>query len=421
MDRVFALVDCNNFYASCERVFDPRLAGRPVVVLSNNDGCVIARSEEAKALGIRMGQPFFECAHIARLHGVHVFSSNFPLYGDISRRVMETLSRFTPSIEVYSIDEAFLDLSGMERDLTAYCAAVRDTVLKWVGIPVSIGVGPTKTLAKAAAKAAKRDPSLGGVLDIRGREEETLASLEVEDVWGVGRRHARMLASCGIRTALDLRDAPVDWVRSRMTVTGLRTVMELRGVSCLRLDEVEPARKSIMCSRSFGRKVYALAELEEAASAYASRAAEKLRSQGCAASLVQVVLIEFPFNEGFPATRVCSGELPVATSSTPEFIRAAKALLRRIYVEGPAYWKVAVVLSGIVARGAVQLNLFSPGGRGGKDLALMEAVDTVNRRWGRGTLSFAACGFDRPWWMRQARRSAPFTTSWDHLPTARAI
>jgi DNA polymerase V len=420
MDSIFALVDCNNFYASCERVFSPGLSGRPVVVLSNNDGCVIARSEEAKALGIGMGQPLFECASLIERHKVCVFSSNFSLYGDLSRRVMETLSGFTPAIEVYSIDEAFLDLTGMGWDLVSYCEAIRDTVRRWVGIPVSIGIGPTKTLAKAAARIAKKNPALQGVFDIRGREDEALASIEAGAVWGVGSRYARMLAACGIRTALGLRDAPEDWVRGRMTVSGLRTVMELRGVSCLGLDEVEPAKKSILCSRSFGRKVYSLAELEEAASAYASRAAEKLRAQGCAASLVQVILIEFPFNDGFPKTRICSGALAVATSSTPVFIRAAKALLRSVYVEGPAYRKVAVMLSGIVARGCVQLDLFRPAGDASSELALMDAVDAVNRRWGRGTLSFAACGFDRPWWMRQARRSAPFTTSWDHLPRARA-
>jgi DNA polymerase V len=420
MDKIFALVDCNNFYASCERVFNPSIARRPVVVLSNNDGCVIARSNEAKALGIRMGQPLFECRDLVARHRVHVFSSNFELYGDLSRRVMETLGAFTPDMEVYSIDEAFLDLAGMPGDLTAYCRTMRARVKGWVGIPVSIGIGPTKTLAKAAAKAAKQAPVCGGVFDIRGREEETLAGIEVDDVWGVGRRYARLLRRSGILSALDLRDAPDEWVRRHMTVVGMRTVFELRGVSCIPMDDAWQPRKSILCSRSFGRKVYLLEELEEAAAAYAARAAEKLRDQGSAASLIQVILMEFPFNEGFPATRICSGALGVATSYTPDLIRAAKALLGRIYQEGPAYRKVGVMLSGIVARGQVQLDLFHQGREGEKELALMRSVDAINRRWGRGSLEFAASGFRRPWWMRQTHRSARFTTSWNDLPTAKA-
>jgi len=420
MDRVFALVDCNNFYVSCERVFDPSLERVPVVVLSNNDGCVIARSNEAKALGIAMGQPLFRCRDIVARHGVRVLSSNFGLYGDMSRRVMETLSAFTPDMEVYSIDEAFLDLAGMPGEAEAYARTIRETVLRWVGIPVSIGIGTTKTLAKAAAKAAKSEPGLSGVFDIRGREAETLGRLEVEDVWGVGRRHGATLRAAGIRTARDLRDAPDDWVRMRLSVVGLRTVLELRGIPCMRLEEAEPPRKSILCSRSFGRRVERLDELEEAAAAYATRAAEKLRAERAAATLVQVILVEFPFNDGFPKTRICSGELAQATSYTPELIRAAKALVRRIYVEGPAYRKVGVMLAGLVAENCVQLRLFREVRPSGSQRVLMDAVDAVNRRWGRQALVFAASGFERPWWMRQARRSAPFTTSWDHLPVARA-
>lgn len=418
--KTFALVDCNNFYASCERVFDPTLAGRAVVVLSNNDGCIIARSEEAKALGIRMGQPLFECRDLIARHGVHVFSSNFGLYGDLSRRVMETLASFTPDMEVYSIDEAFLDLAGIPGDPAAYAGTIRRTVQQWVGIPVSIGIGPSKTLAKAAAKAAKKHPACGGVLDMTGREEETLAGIGVEDVWGVGRRYAKLLRSHGILTALDLRNAPDAWVKKHMTVAGLRTVLELRGTSCLPLEDAEPPRKAILCSRSFGRKVYRIEELEEAAAAYAARAAEKLRDQSSAASAIQVILIELPFNEGYPKTRICSATLPVATAYTPELIRTAKALLRRVYRKGPAYRKVGVMLSGIVQRGQVQLSLFHEGREGDREIGLMHTVDAVNRRWGRGTLAFAASGFARPWWMRQARRSGQFTTSWNDLPTAKA-
>jgi DNA polymerase V len=352
---------------------------------------------------------------------VHVFSSNFELYGDLSRRVMETLAAFTPDMEVYSIDEAFLDLTGAADDPAAYGRTIRKTVRQCVGIPVSIGIGASKTLAKAAAKAAKKAPACGGVFDITGREEEVLSGIEVDDVWGVGRQYARLLRRHGILTAFDLRNAPDAWVKRHMTVMGLRTVMELRGVSCIPLEDAEPPRKAILCSRSFGRKVYRVEELEEAAAAYAARAAEKLRDQGSAASFIQVILLEFPFNDGFPKTRICSGALPVATAYTPELIRAAKALLRRIYHKGPAYRKVGVMLSGIVQRGQVQLNLFHEGREGDREIGLMASVDAVNRRWGRGTLAFAASGFQRPWWMRQASKSGQFTTSWNDLPTAKVF
>ena len=420
MEKIFALVDCNNFYASCERVFNPHLERKPVVVLSNNDGCIIARSNEAKALGIRMGEPLFQCEKIVAKHQIQVFSSNFSLYGDMSRRVMDTLALFAPEMEVYSIDEAFLLLTGIAADPAEYARIIRATVRKWVGIPVSIGVGPTKTLAKAAAKAAKKAPACEGVFDITARAEETLAGIEVEDIWGIGPQYAKFLRRHGILTALELRDAPDSWVKKHLTIGGLRTVLELRGISCIPLDEGEPPRKTILCSRSFGRKVYALGELQEAVAAYTAKAAEKLRQQGSAASCLQVLLIEFPFNDGFPRSHLCSMQIPVPTSYTPDLIRYAKALITRIYRRGPAYRKAGVMLSGIVQRGQVQLNLFHPCREGPKELGLMETVDAVNRRWGHGSLVFAASGFSRPWWMRQTRKSPPFTTSWADLPLVKA-
>jgi len=417
MDRkLFALVDCNNFYASCERVFRPALKGKPVVVLSNNDGCVIARSEEAKALGIRMGHPLFECRPIIRKHGVTVFSSNFSLYGDLSRRVMEMLAMFTPDMEIYSIDEAFLDLTGVTDNPAAYGRMVRNTVKRWTDIPVSIGLAPSKTLAKVAAKVAKKNPEHGGVFDIAGREEEVLAQFEVGDIWGIGWQYAKLLRRRGILTALDLVNAPDAWIRKHMTVAGMRTVMELRGTSCIALDEAEKPRKSILCSRSFGRRVSRIEELREAVAAYASRVAEKLREQNSAASCIQIFIIEFPFNDGHPRTHICSTELPVATAYTSELIRYAKAMLERIYRPHCEYRKAGVMLSGICQRGQVQTNLFFESREGEKELALMRAVDEVNRRWGRGTLIHAASGFSRPWWMRQAHRSPRFTTSWSELP-----
>lgn len=416
MSPCFALVDCNNFYASCERVFNPALAGKPVVVLSNNDGCIIARSEEAKKVGIRMGQPVHECQNLIMRHRVHVYSSNYSLYGDISSRVMDVLSLFSPDVEVYSIDEAFLDLEGISGDRQEYGRSIKARVKKWVGVPVSVGIGPTKTLAKAAARLAKKTASSGGVFDMTGLLDETLPLIDVEDVWGIGRRYARLLRSRGICTAHDLSRADDEWIRRHLTVMGLRTVMELRGVSCLPLEEARGMSKSIVCSRSFGRKVYHIDELGEAASAYTSRAAEKLRAQKAAASFIQVILIEFPFNSGFPKTYMASMDIPVATSYTPELIGYAKGLLKRVYRKGPAYRKVGIMLAGIVPRGQIQASLFHPHREGPKQLALMEAVDGINSRFGRGTVSFAAAGFERPWWMRQAKKSPQFTTSWSDLP-----
>lgn len=419
MDTCFALVDCNNFYVSCERIFNPKLAARPVVVLSNNDGCVIARSEEAKAVGIRMGQPVFECRGLILKHGVYVYSSNYSLYGDISRRIMDVLRLSCPDVEAYSIDEAFLNLAGMPGSPEEYCREIRKRVKKWVGVPVSIGIGPTKTLAKAGARIAKKSADAQGVFDTTDCAEDILSSIDVEDVWGIGRRYARMLRSKGILTGLSLSRVNDEWARKHLTVSGLRTVFELRGVSCIPLDEAEPPARSIICSRSFGRKVYHIDELHEAAAAYTARAAEKLRLKISAASFIQVMLIEFPFNEGFPATHIASMEIPTATAYTPELIRYAKALLSRIYRKGPAYRKVGIMLAGIVPRGQVQSNLFHESREGPKELSLMETLDRINARFGRGTLRFAAAGFERPWWMRQARKSPLFTTSWSDLPRVR--
>jgi len=412
MNRV-ALIDCNNFYASCESVFNPNLEKKPVVVLSNNDGCIIARSNEAKALGIKMGEPLHQCQSLITKNRVHVFSSNFPLYGDMSCRVMETLSTFTPDMEIYSIDEAFLNLDGIPGDLTEYGKTIRKTVKRSTHIPVSVGIGTSKTLAKKV-------PEHGGVFDISDRIEESLADIDVGDIWGIGWQYAKLLRRHGILTALDLRNAPDEWVKKHMTIVGLRTVMELRGTSCLPLDEAEQPKKSIMCSRSFGRKVYSLDELQEAAAAYIARAAEKLREQNSAASFIQVILMEFPFNDGHPKTRICSTSIPVATAYTPDLIRYAKALVKRIYYKGPAYRKVGVMLSGIVQRGQVQMNLFHSSREGEKEITLMKTMDEINQTWGRGTLIHAASGFSRPWWMRQTRRSARFTTSWADLPVVKA-
>src|SRR3989442_331631 len=282
MPPVFALVDCNNFYVSCERVFDPKLDGKPVIVLSNNDGIVVARSNEAKALGIAMGVPAFQVRALIRAHDVQVFSSNYALYGDLSRRVMDTLAQFSPHVEVYSIDEAFLSLSGFTgRDLTEYGCAIRATVKRWTGIPVSVGIAETKTLAKIAGEVAKRTRDAAGVCDLTAWPERNtlLADIPVEDVWGVGPNWARLLTEHGVCTAQDLREADERWIRKRMGVTGARIVQELRGVSWLTVEDCPPPKQAVTVSRMFGRPIATLAEMREALAAHLARARGKVRPE----------------------------------------------------------------------------------------------------------------------------------------------
>jgi DNA polymerase V len=296
MQRVYSLIDCNNFYVSCERVFNPKLEGKPVIVLSNNDGCVIARSNESKALGIGMGVPVFKCKDLIKKHKIQVYSSNYTLYADMSQRVMDTLAQFTSDVEVYSIDEAFLSLSEfMSLNLTEYARDIRSTVKRWTGIPVSIGIGSTKTLAKVANKLSKRNPQYGGVFDITSHTQmnELLEQIRVEDIWGIGRQYTKLLNQNGIYTALQLKNASDTWIRKHMSVSGLRTVWELRGISCIPLEEAPPSKKAIISSRSFGRPVESLEELKEAIASYISRASEKLRAQQSVTSVGCVLDLDF--------------------------------------------------------------------------------------------------------------------------------
>jgi DNA polymerase V len=428
---VFALADCNNFYVSCERVFDPALAGVPVVVLSNNDGCVIARSNEAKALGVAMGEPAFKREAFFRANGVRVFSSNYTLYGDMSARVMRTLARFTPGMEVYSIDEAFLSLDGMVPALAPshadYAREVRATVRRWTGIPVSIGLGPSKTLAKIANRFAKKEPGHGGVFDLGAAADPgaVLEQVHVSDVWGVGRQYTRLLERSGIRTARQLRDVDRDWARRKMTVVGLQTVLELRGIPCIDLELVPPDKKAIICSRSFGRAVDTLAEMREAVAAYAGRAAEKLRAQGGVASQLMVFLMTNPHKPGPQYANAMTAPLPVATAYTPRLVAHAHGLLEKLWKEGYVYKKAGVMLTGIERAEARQLSLLPLAGRGPDPAEerrreqLMQAMDAVNAKWGRGAMQVAAAGLGRPWRMRQSRLSPRYTTSWEEIPVVR--
>ena len=419
MVKVFALLDCNNFYVSCERLFNPGLEGRPVVVLSNNDGCIIARSNEAKALGIKMGEPFFQCRQLIAAQRVEVFSSNYPLYADLSQRVMDILAQLEPEVEVYSIDEAFIGLPpATPAALAETGRRIRATIRRQVGIPVAIGFGPTKTLAKVANRVAKKQPEHGGVfvLPEAGRErDQLLAALAVDDVWGIGYRSAAKLAARGIRTALALSQADDDWLRKRLTVTGLRTAMELRGVSCLPLDESPAPSKSITTSRSFGRPVADLGGLREALATYVSVASAKLREQHLKAGCLQVFLSTNRFRPSEPQyANSMTVSLAQPSASTPELIRQATAALRRLYRPGFAYQKVGVILLDLAPAGYAQPSLFHPP-RPDRE-ALMAAMDRINQRWGRDTLHIAATGFLRSWKNQQNRKSPAYTTSWHELP-----
>ncbi len=423
-DRVcHAMVDCNNFYVSCERVFDPSLEGRPVVVLSNNDGCVIARSNEAKALGIGMGEALFKRRAFFDRNGVRIFSSNYALYGDMSARVMRVLAGFSAEMERYSIDEAFLRLRGLSPERLAELAGrIRRTVGRWTGIPVCVGVAPTKTLAKIANRLAKKTPDSGGVwmLDDPVDIEARLAGLAAGEVWGIGSRYARFLHGQGIDTALQLARADRAWVQRHLTVTGLHTAMELNGVACIPFEENPPPARSLMCSRSFGKKVADRGGLEEALSANVQRAAAKLRTRGLAAGAVQVWIESSRFRpEEYFANSAC---LALAAPTLCTFVLQAAALqmLRGLYRPGPAYHKTGVLLLDLAPETGRQLSLFeAPSERNRRAARLMQAMDRINAEHGRGTLALAASGLGpRPWHMRQERRSRRYTTRWAEIPVA---
>jgi len=415
MKRVFALVDCNNFYASCERVFNPALKKRPVIVLSNNDGCVVALSAEAKDIGIPFASPFFKIRHLVDKHKIAVFSSNYTLYADMSHRVMTILADYSPEVEIYSIDEAFLSLTGMKCNLYDYGGEIRDTVMKCTGLPVSVGIAPTKTLAKAAAHLAKKDSSFGGVLDMTMDERGGyLEKISVGSIWGIGGKYAEKLNSRGIYSAADFVTADDKWVRSHMTITGLRTLMEMRGHSCMSIDDAPAPKKAIVSSRSFGQSVESFEFLRQSVSSYVSRAAEKLRGESGLAGVVTVFIMTNRFKDDPQYGASLSCELPEASSNTPVITRHALALLKRLYREGYMYKKAGVMLSGIVASRDLQMNLFL-GEKERGSAELMNTVDKLNRSYGSGTLFYASAGTEKPWSMRRELLSPAYTTRWEDI------
>jgi DNA polymerase V len=415
--EAIALIDCENFYVSCERVFAPGLLGRPVVVLSNNDGCVISRSDEAKRLGIRMGAPYFESRGVIEGNGVAVRSSNYELYADMSRRVMCALREFTPRVDIYSIDEAFVALDGGGRALEEQGREIREKVLKWTGVPVSVGIAGTKTLAKVAARHARKQREAYGVLDLTDAATRTavLGETKVREVWGVGPSYAAVLKEAGIETALELRDADGRWVRRRMTVVGARIVEELRGVRCLPLEECPQPRRSVTCSRSFGEPTGSLEELRDAVSLYTERAAERLRRARRAASVVTVFILTDRFGAAPQYGNSATYELASPTDTTGELVWWAQRGLTNIYRRGHLYKKAGVIFNGLLPAGGLSMRLdgdeqFERARRA------TQAVDALNRRHGRGTVRHGLPRSpDGRWPTKSLMRSPRYTTRLDEV------
>jgi len=424
----FALVDANNFYVSCERVFDDRLRDRPVVVLSNNDGCCVARSEEAKALGIRMGQPFFEVRQLLEQQRGVALSSNYTLYADMSRRLMTIIGQFSPEQEIYSIDESFLRFEGFDHwDLTAHGRALRARVLRWIGLPVGVGIGPTKTLAKLANRLAKKHPDFkaAGVCNLLDLSPEQqagyFAKLGVEEVWGIGRHWGARLQRQGISTVAQLMGADIPTLQRQFNVVLAKTVLELNGISCLPLEEAPPPRQQIIASRSFGIPVTTFAMLSEAVASHIARAAAKLRQEGLQAGLIQVFIGTSPFKPEAPQYHPgATVPLSIPTADTTRLLLAARAGLRHIYRQGFEYKRAGVVLLDLAPVGAVTGDLFA---RLGPETAarrerLMAVMDGINHRWGRGTMRYLAEGLAQPWQMKRQRMTPRYTTCWAELPVA---
>lgn len=418
--KMIALIDCNNFYVSCERVFNPTLNQKPVIVLSNNDGCVIARSNEAKALGIKMGQPLFECRGLIARNKVHVYSSNFALYGDMSARVMQTLQMHMPRVEIYSIDEAFVCMKHIPLDqLEAQGRQLANRVKKWTGIPISIGIAPTKTLAKLATKIAKKNAQYNGVCVVHPdiSYDDMLKKIPVEEVWGIGRKYTKKLHWYRLYTAYDFARQKDEWIRNHFTVTGLRTAHELRGISCIVLDEVDEDKQSITCTRSFSIPKRTFDQLMQAIAAYTMRAAVKLREQKSKAGSVQVFITTSRFNHDVYYSNAFIIELPEQTDYTPHLIMAARRALEAIYRDGYEYKQAGVLLFDFVSRDHVQVHAFDHVSNSPAHHAVMKAVDTINAKWGRHTVISAAAGISNIKMTQTERtyRSPRFTTDWREL------
>ena len=415
-----ALIDCNNFYASCERIFNPRLIGKPIVVLSNNDGCIITRSAEAKELGIKMGEPYFKAKKIIDKNNVKVFSSNYSLYGDISQRVMETLARFASDVEIYSIDEAFLGLNGFENyELSKYCQYIRRTIKQWVGIPVSIGVSTTKTLSKIANNLAKKNKEYDGVCILKSWFDinEALKLTSIEDVWGIGRRLSVFLKKYKINTAYDFTQLDKGWIRKNMGVVGEKTFLELCGVSCIELELIPSDKKSCCVSRSFSKPVEKIDDLEESVSSYGTRVAEKIREEGLVAESMSIFVLTNYFNRKEKQySNSIKLQLPYPTNNSIKIVKRALEGIKKIYRKGYRYKKAGVILYGLTK--AKQTRGLLDCDRESSD-SIMNTLDRINERYGSSTIRLASEGVDKSWSMRRESVSPCYTTRFDDLVEAK--
>ena len=414
--KKIALIDCNSFYVSCERLFNPKIRKKPVVVLSNNDGCIVSRSNEAKALGIKMGEPYFKAKDIIIKNDVQVFSSNYSLYGDLSRRVMRTLKRFNSDIEVYSIDEAFMDLTNFsDSEVLDVGQEIRETVLQWTGIPTSIGIAKTKTLSKVANHIAKKKKS--GVTSFIGIDniDPLLERVDINDVWGVGRQLTKFYHKNGIYNAKQLKNKSNTWIKKNSNVLGSRTAMELRGISCIDLEKTKSKRKSCVVSRSFGQRIEKYQELKEAVAGYCLNACEKIRSETLVAKSITVFIRTSPFQSRFGYySNSKTIDFPIGTNDSIEIVKTALTALESIFKNGYRYQKAGVLLSGL-SEATNNKNLFSSE-KDEKINSLMKSIDNTNYRYGRSTLSLASAGVHKRWNMKREYSSKIDTADFYCLP-----
>ena len=420
---MFALVDVNNFYTSCEKVFRPDLKNRPVVVVSNNDGCIISRSAEAKALGIKMAEPYFKIKDDLQRMQVQVFSSNYALYADLSHRVMTLLDELAPSVERYSIDEAFIDLTGVSNciALEEFGREIQQTILQATGLTVGVGIAPTKTLAKLANYAAKKWRKTGGVVDLSDpvRQRKLLPLVPVEEVWGIGRRIGKRLQLMGIKNALHLADSSVPTIKKHFSVVMERTVRELRGESCLVIEELAPTKQQIVCSRSFGHRITDYSDMHQAICAWAERAAEKLRGEKQYCRFISVFIRTSPYDSNASGyNNQASGRLLLPSNDTRDIIRVATEALDRIWREGERYLKAGVMLSDFYSEGVAQYDLFAEEKPLANSVALMKVIDTLNQS-GKGKIWFAGQGIEKSWSMKREMLSPAWTTRYSDMPVAR--
>jgi DNA polymerase V len=422
-NKVFALVDCNSFYVSCERVFRPDLAQKPVGVLSNNDGIIVAASAELKALHIGRGTPAFKIKHLLKKYDIHLFSSNYALYGDMSARVMRSLEKFTPNLEVYSIDEAFLELTGINcPNWQQYGQKIKASVEKWTGIPVSVGIASTKTLAKLANTVAKRYKKFNGVFNLvaHPKFKQVLQSIPTPKIWGIGRRYAEKLQRYGIHDAWQLSQCEDKWIEKMTTIAGLRLVKELRGISCIDLELDIMPRKNIVSSKSFGKLVTDLSKLKHAVSQYTTRAVEKLRQQNSLAYQIMVFIQTNRFRQEAQYANYRSARLETPSAYTPDFVKIANKMLTEIFRPGYNYQKAGVMISDIISHKYAPLDLFAPCYLDDERKTLADFSDRINDKFGRDTIQLASSGVEQDWKMRREQLSPRYTTCWNELPVVQS-